>query len=322
MTIELVKDDALEYPYYYNKRGEIPFWDHPLIKGYKFLQKNYRPHVSLDAVLSLYLRKIIDDADIMLLKVLGDSICSNEDQLRRYLASKMSRSDVSKRLDRFRRFGLVDRWKIRVSTDEDEEIKPPAPFTLGVAGYKFLKHFYNEDFFMDPGRWDTLGVGAVQRYVAMNELRCRLIEAKVAKSWKWNATIADHMRIKKPMGAAEIQTPKGNLNFLMERTQQSQDFVGFIRDKLYSWAGVYKSLCNLPIRGMGDNIPVVVLFTSTLSIANHLNKELLLDTFPFKIWICVEEDMIDSGLETAIYSPIKGELKRSRLDFLAAPFEG
>ncbi|MDC3424298.1 hypothetical protein NC797_07220 [Aquibacillus sp. 3ASR75-11] len=315
MSVELAQNETLEYPFYYNKRGEVPFWDHPLITGYKFLPKGYYPYVTIEAVLSLYLKRRIDDTDIMIIKVLGDAICCNEDQLRRYLSSKISRSDVSQRLERFRKVGLVERWKVRIKSEEDS-YKPPAPFVLGIAGYKLLKHYYNKDFFMDPNRWDTLGVGAVQRYVAVNELRCRLIEAKAARNWKWNALVSDNPRIKKPMGVAEIQTPRGNLNLLIERAQMSQDFVGYLKDKLNSWKHVCDEEGKIPVTDFANNMSPVVLFASTLSLAQKLQSDLLLDTFPFTIWVCVEEDMLEEGLDTAFYMPHKDGLKRVRMDFL------
>lgn len=316
MSVRLVEKEPFEQSYYYNKRGEVPFWDHPLITGYKILPKNYYPYVTLEAVLSLYQRGRIDDSDIMLLKVLGDAICCNEDQLRRYLSGKLSRSDVSKRLNKFREVGLVDRWKVRIRTDENEEIKPPAPFVLGVAGFKLLKHYYNDQFFMDPNRWDTLGVGAVQRYVAVNELRARLIEVRAARNWFWNPIVANNKSIKKPMSVTEIKTFKGNINFFIERAQMSQDFIGFIRSKLNNWVKVYEKYGNFPINHLAANVPIIILYTSTLTMAQTLHKELMVDTYPFTVWFCVEEDMIEDGLDTAFYRPVKEKLQRMRLDFL------
>ncbi|MFC0273775.1 hypothetical protein ACFFIX_20520 [Metabacillus herbersteinensis] len=315
MSTNILQDEIIEYPYYLDKKGDVPFWDHPLLNGYKFLPKDYRPYTTIEAVLSLYMRKRIDDTDVMILKVLGDAICCNEDQLRRYLSSRISRSDVSKRLDKFRRVGLVDRWKVRIRTDEEEQYKPPAPFTLGIAGYKLLKHYYNQDFFMDPNRWDGLGIGAIQRYVAMNELRCKFIEAKSVSNWKWNALIGSNKLVPKPMGVAEIETPRGNLNFLIERAQMSQNFVGFLKDKLYRWKKLFEKERMLKVNEFPDNTSVVVIYTSTLSVAQEIHKQLLLDTYPYKVWVCVEEDLVEDGLGTAFYQPQQEALTRIHLEF-------
>ncbi|PGT82220.1 hypothetical protein [Bacillus sp. AFS040349] len=312
--IEEVTD--LEYPYYYTKEGDIPFWDNPLVNGYKFFPKDYKPYTTVESVLSLYNRRRIDETDFMILKVLGDAICCNEDQLRRYLSSQISSSETSKRLDRFRSTGLVERWKVRVRTEEEEVYAPPAPFVLGIAGFKLMKHFYNGDFFMNPNRWDNLGVGGIQRYVAMNELRCRLIEAKAAVNWKWNALVASNTLAKKPMGVCEVKTPRGNMNFLIERAQMNQNFIGFIKDKLNNWKNIYNKFGTIPVNEFAKNIPVAVIYTSTYSMAEKIHSEIMLDTFPFNVWVCIEEDMVKDGLHTAFYKAEGEHLKRMVLGFL------
>lgn len=316
MSTNEVLQENIEYPFFYDKEGNVPFWDHPFLSASKLLPKRYHPQTTLEGVLNLFKRKRYNEEDIVLLKVLGDAVCANEDQLRRYMSKiGMSRSDVSKRLDRLRETGMVDRWKVRIR-NEEESIKPPAPFTLGIGGYKLLHHYYGEQSFMMPDHWDTLGVGGIKRYVAVNELRCRLIEAQVATKWSWNTVIANNPRLHVPLGAAEIKTPEGNINFLIDRAQMNQDFIGYFRDKLERWKRVYKKHENLPLSQFPANIPFVVIFTSTLSVAQALHKELMLDTFPFNVWLCVEEDMLKEGLPVAFYLPTAKSLKRIRLDFL------
>ncbi|OUM93608.1 hypothetical protein [Parageobacillus thermoglucosidasius] len=301
------------FPYFTTIEGEIPFWDHPMLKGEKVLPKKYFPYTRLEAVLDLYRRGLLDEKDITLLKVLGDAVCANEDQLRRYMAPIMSRSDTSKRLDRFRTYALVERWKVRIRGAE-EEVKPPAPFTLGVAGYKLLKHFYNSDFFMNPELWDNYGIGGIKRYVAMNELRCIMTEKKIAKKWKWHAVIANNPRIKYPMGTAEIRTPQGNLNFLIDRAQMNQNFIGFIKERLEHWKKVYESYGNLPVSEFPVNPAVVVIYTATLSMAEFIHNQILLDSYPYRIWVCVEEHLVKDGFETAFYVPRESKLQRIKLD--------
>jgi len=309
-------DTSIEFPLFFTKEGEVPFWDHPLIRGFRVLPKNYKPYTTIEAVLNLYLRRRIDEKDMIILKVLGDSVCSNEDQLRRYLSRKMSRSEVSTRLDKLRSLGMADRWKIRLREDKEELIRPPAPFTLGIAGFKLLKHYYNEDFFMNPNHWDDKGIGAIQRYVAMNELRCRMIEGNSITQWEWNGIINNNPRIKRPLGTAEVKTPIGNSNFIIERAQMSQNFLGYLKEKLYQWKMVYDNKGYLQIGSLPDNPASIILYTSTLSMAQFLHQELMLDTYPFSVWVCVEEDMYTEGISTAFYQAKGEELKRMRLSFL------
>lgn len=315
VTPDAVGSDLSNTPLFTTVTGEIPFWDHPHLKGFKVLPKKYYPYTTLEGVLDLYRRGILEQDDFTLLKVLGDAVCANEDQIRRYMSSKMSRSLTSKKLERFRTHGLVERWKVRIWDDEDG-YKPPAPFTLGVAGYKLLKHFYNDQFFMNPNLWDNYGIGGIKRYVAMNELRCMLTEMKIAKKWKWHAVLARDPRIKYPMGVAEIETPAGNFNLMIDRAQMNQNFIGFFRDRLHQWKTVYEQYNGtFPLTDFNlENKTIVVVYVSTVTMAEYLHKHLLLDTFPYQIWVCVEEHLSE-GLDTSFYIPVQEKLRRIKLQF-------
>lgn len=307
-------DENLEANYYTTKKGELPLWDHPFLKGSKVLPKKYYPITNLERAVEHLSRGLIDENDFMILKVLGDAICANENQLRRYLEPKLSHSQTSTRLDRMRRYGFVDRWKVRIRGQE-ETVKPPAPYTLGMAGFKLLKHYYNSEFFMDANRWDALGIGGIKRYVSVNELRCTMIEMRILKQWKWNPVIANHHKNHRPLGVGLVETPQGNVNFIMDRVQSTQDFIGYFKDRLYNWKKIYERYGELPISEFPDHPSYVILFASTLSVANQLHKELMLDTYPFPIWVCVEEDLLESGFNTSFYIPTSEKLKRIQIDF-------
>ncbi|EFV74553.1 hypothetical protein LIS77_26020 (plasmid) [Cytobacillus firmus] len=303
-----------EYPLLTTKKGEVPLWDHPFLKGTKVLPKKYYPYTNLESVVEHFTRGRLDEKDFTLLKVLGDAICANENQLRRYLLPIMSSSQTSLRLDRLRRNGFVERWKIRIHGEEDS-VKPPAPFTLGMAGFKLLKHYYNSDFFMDANRWDSLGVGGIKRYVSMNELRCLMAEMNILKKWKWNPIIATNHQNNRPLGAGIIEFPQGQMNFLIDRVQGTQNYIGYFKERLFNWKNIYEHYGRIPVSEFPDNTSYIIIFASTLSIANHIHQELMLDTFPFNIWVCVEEDVLESGFNTSFYIPNKQDLKRIRLDF-------
>lgn len=307
-------DETLETYMYTSKKGDIPLWDHPFLKGSKVLPKNYHPITNLERAVEHFSRGLIDEKDFIILKVLGDAICANENQLRRYLEPKMSPSQTSLRLDRLRRNGFVERWKVRIREQEDT-VKPPAPYTLGMAGFKLMKHYYNSEFFMDANRWDSLGIGGIKRYVSVNELRCTMVEMKILKQWKWNPVIGNHNKNHRPLGVALVDTPYGPVNFLIDRVQSSQNFIGYFKERLYNWRKLYERYGELPISEFPNHPSYVIIFASTLSVANQLQKELMLDTYPFNIWVCVEEDLLETGFNTSFYFPTSEKLKQMQLEF-------
>ncbi|RUU71164.1 hypothetical protein EOC06_38770, partial [Mesorhizobium sp. M7A.F.Ca.MR.362.00.0.0] len=67
----LREQQEAEYPLYTTRNGEVPFWDHPLLKGSKVLPKKYYPYTGIEGAITLLNRRIIDDKDFTLIKVLG-----------------------------------------------------------------------------------------------------------------------------------------------------------------------------------------------------------------------------------------------------------
>lgn len=105
------------------------------------------------------------------------------------------------------------------------------------------------------------------------------------------------------------------MNFLIDRVQGTQNYIGYFKERLFNWKNIYEHYGRIPVSEFPDNTSYIIIFASTLSIANHIHQELMLDTFPFNIWVCVEEDVLESGFNTSFYIPNKQDLKRIRLDF-------
>lgn len=313
--LKQTQDDPLNYDYFKTIKGDVPFWDHPHAKGVKIIPPYYHPITTLYGVLSLVRRSGLSEEDITIIKVLGDAICCTEGQLKRYMSSKISSSQVTKRLKRFREIGVVERWKMSI-IGKDDEVENSSPYTLGIGGYKLLKHYYNSTFFMDPDRWDKFGFKGFQRYVSGNEIRCRLFESGILKKWKWSPYINDMPYLKSPLAGATIKTSKGDLNFIIDRAQMAQDFIPYLKEKLHLWKRIIDSGEKLWLTGFKEHSNVVVISAATRSMAEYIHKELMLDIFPFNVWISVEEDMHKDGLGLSFYRPNKKELSRMKLEFI------
>lgn len=307
--------DPMEYPYWYNKAGQISIWDDPSVVGGIALPNPYQPLTHLGSVLNKFSNGFFEELDVVLLKIVGDAIAANEDQLKRYLESKMTRTQVSKRLKRLRQHGFVDRWQIDSSNFTTE--KPPAPFTLGLSGFILLKHLYYSQFFMEPQRWQRLGLSNIQRYVAVNEIRTQLYENRRMRNWTWNGVILNNPYLYQPFGVAEIEGPKGNFNLVIERVQQSKDYMGYLQARFEKWEQVFEEYKTLPIRGFNQNPTVVIIYVSSLSLAEHIHKEMVLEQKKFPVWICVEEDLLEERIGKSFYVPTESKLKLIDIDFLA-----
>lgn len=304
----------MDYPYWFGQDGQLSVWDDPSIVGGIAIPSPYQPLTHLSMVLSKFNNGFFEELDVVLLKIIGDAIAVNEDQLKRYLESKMTRTQVSKRLKRLRQYGFVDRWQIESSHFETE--KPPAPFTLGLSGFIFLKHLYYSQFFMDSQRWQRSGLSSVQRYVAVNEIRAQLTENHCLRDWKWNGVINNNPMLYQPFGVAEIATPQGNLNLIVERVQQSKDFLKYLQARFEKWEEVYSEFNSLPIRGFKTNPTVVVISVSCIALAEHIHQELVLEQKNIPVWICVDEALYTERIGQSFYLPTKEGLKQIEMDFL------
>lgn len=306
-----------EFPYFLNKEETLSIWDDPSIVGGIALPENYYPITNLMSVLSRLTNGYLDELDVTILKVLGDAICVNENQLKRYLQTKLTRTQVSERLKRLRENGFIDRWQVQ-SSQFPEQIKPPAPFTLGVAGYSLMKQLYYTQFFMNPNKWLSNGLPNIQRYVATNEIRCQLIERKKLKNWIWNGVILNNPSLDRPFAVAEIATPKGNMNLIIERIQQSKDYISYINKKLDTWETIIGEHHYILVKQANKLPCIIVLYVSTYSLAEYLSYKLILEKRPMNVWLCVEEELNQIGFEDSFFIPVdNGQLKKIRMDFLS-----
>ncbi len=312
------KTEEQEQEFFVSKQGDIPFWDHPLMRGFKLLPKEYYPFLYHNEVLSVHRSGKLDEADFRILKVIGDAVAINENQLRRALyKAGLSYSDTSKRLDGLRRNGFVDRWKCRLAIDKDDNVKPPAPFTLGVAGYMLMRHLYNDQLFTRSEKWDTQGPSTLQRFVATNELKISLVEKGVLRKWRWNVGLSYKAHIPQVFGVGTIETPNGMINLLIERAQMSQNFVGFLQTKLNKWENYFEKHAAFHLNDFEDDPAIVVIYASTYSMASFIQKNIMLDTFSFGVWICVEEEFSEEeGVANSFYQPTDEGLVRINLPFL------
>lgn len=311
--------DSEESAFYLSKDGQVPFLDHPHMVAHKKLPKHYRAYYSLKAVISDYQRGIINENHILILKALGDSICCSEEQLRRNFEGKLSRSQVSRLLDQLSTHDYVQRF--RVSVRGEEENYPPFSriFILGIAGKLLMEHLFSGTAkFADPEMFYGRGTaGLMQRYIALNEIRSLLIERRVASKWKWSGSVIGGNSQNKVSAAVEISVPQGRLNFYIERAQMKQNFVGFLKDKIGKWEFIHGKQNGLKVRDFPVNPTTIVLYVSTLSMAQDIHKELMIDSYPFMVWFCVEEEVFAKGLENSFYRAEKEKLKRLHVGFLA-----
>ncbi|MGF9975497.1 hypothetical protein [Viridibacillus arvi] len=275
--------------------GSFSIWDHPNFTSKTVLPDDYRPLTRLVESLEVMnrLSKKVYEERLMVLKVVGDSICANENQLRRYLSSKLSYSQTSAHLRAMRKHGFIERHQCRlafIEEDDEQFIKPPAPQTLGVAGYLLLNHYYSGSYFAKPESWYGNSY-AIQRIVAMNEIRCSAVESKAARGWTWSPKIGGKAKYRKPTALLNLATPNGAVvDMIIFRAQLSQDFLGYFKTILEEYRYLHERDGRFVIDNQSkENYQIVVLSISTISLAKYISEEIVLNSYPFDVWFLIDE---------------------------------
>ncbi len=301
--------------------GTVSFWDHPNFVSHVALPDNYSPITRAEQGLELIQQGRLNKEQMRVMKVVSDAMCANENQIRRYLVKMQSFSKTSEILNRLRKRGFVQRYTSRLSFIENEGeeiIKPPAPFTLGIAGQKLIKHYYPEAQVKDSEEWIKQPL-AVQRYVAVNEARCLLYETGNLRNWLWSPFTGGNAKLPKPMATGEIETPEGLLQLIFERPQTAQNFLGYLKSKLEAYRMMVERDGYIRMHGLsGEALQIVCLYVSSTRMATFIAEEIKLTGYPFDIWILNDEWIKqETGLLNAFGRIEKtGLVKRIKVPFL------
>lgn len=301
--------------------GTISIWDHPNFKSTVALPDSYFPFTRLEQGLELINQRKLNEELLTVLAVVGDAIAANEEQLRRYLSAKMSASATSKHLRYLSKYGLVERHKCRlafIEEDGKEVIRPPGPHTIGLGGFKLLSHMYPEKKFIKSDTWQGNSLG-IQRYVAMNEIRCLGIESGNVRGWTWYPFIGGYSKYKKPIAVMKVETPNGELQMILERAQMAQNFIGYFRTRFEELRYLHNNDKLIKIDGHErTELQVVAISVSSVSMAKFIQDQLRLHTYPFDVWFVIDEWFDEvKGLETAFGQVTKTGIQRIRAQFLA-----
>lgn len=314
---------AVHLKLFLRKDESYSIWDHPNFKTHMVLPDHYRPLTNLLHVLEAMNRWTpeIRERRMIILKVIADAMCANENQLRRYLSVKFSASETSKQINDLRKYGFVERHKARLSfQDDDEEIRPPAPITLGPAGYLLMKHYYADVAFSSAETWQG-NPFAVQRIVAINELRCVTAEARILKAWRWYPNVGGLNKYPSPSAFMQLKTINDDLvDFLVMRTQLAQDFLPFLQKTLEAYRYLHERDGRILIDGTkNENYQIILISVSTIALTEYIHEQLTLTSYPFEIWFIIDEefDALEEPKELgkAFYSVSKDGLNKLELEF-------
>lgn len=273
--------------------GSIPLWDNPNFQTALRLPKKHKPLTRYEQALEEQIQHKLTEEDIRLLTVIGAAVCVNEAQLRKYMQPVQSASRTSDMLKKLQYRGYVQRYKasIRFEEENPEQRKPPGIFVLGVVGYKLMKYYYNEEPFVHPDKWMD-NPYAIQRYVAMNEIRMIGTTNRQLARWTWFPGIGEHAQHHKPFAVMSTRKVNGKapVHFILERVQMGQTFLDYLRGRLRTYNGLKEKDGLIKIEGIKPPVmQAVVISVSTESLAEFIQKQMEVHLYSFEVLFLVDE---------------------------------
>ncbi|AUD12342.1 MULTISPECIES: hypothetical protein [unclassified Planococcus (in: firmicutes)] len=278
--------------------GKVPIWDNPNFRAVLRLPKEHKPFARYEQALEEEIQHTLLEEDIVLLSVIGAAVCANEAQLRKYMQSVQSASRTSDRLKRLQYRGYVHRYTASVRFEEfqEGERKPPGIFVLGAVGYKLMKYYYNDQHFVHPDKWMD-NPYAIQRYVAMNEIRMIGTTNRHLSKWTWLPAIGDHVRNPKPLAVMSTRriNNQAPVHFIIERVQMAQTFLDYLRKRLKTYSYLKERDGVIKIERIKPPIvQAVVISVSTVSLAEFVQKQLNLHLYSYDILFLIDEWLDDT----------------------------
>lgn len=120
------------------------------------------------------------------------------------------------------------------------------------------------------------------------------------------------------MAVGQLETSQGTIQFLLERPQMSQNFVGYLKTKFEEYRFLFERDRHFKLDSFSPaDYQIVALYVSSVSMANYIREEVRPFNLPFDVWVFIDEWIDEErGLATAGALMNQDQLKRIQIDFL------
>lgn len=315
-----VQENGKVVQYWLNRDELLSLWDDPSLQGGPILPDKFKPLTDLRSIYDRINSGFINEKDNLILKLIWDSLAITEAQIKNFVESKISRSQVSESLKKLVLYGFVSRWEIKSGLFPDQP-KISAPITLNTAGHLMMWAYHNRNtnYSLKPEQWLGLGVAGVQRFVTMNQIKYEFaVGQQLLKNWCWYPKLKGTGSGYNPIAVGEIKTPIGNQNFIFERVQQGQRYAQHLKSRLKIWEGQIQNGPNNVLNFENTNsLPgIFILSISNLALAEHVRKELMLDLRKIPIMLVIDECIHSEGFAKSFYISTQNGIQQAPLPFL------
>jgi hypothetical protein len=222
-----------------NKEGKIPLFDHPSLKIDMF-RWTRRPDTQIEVIQRRIETGQISELDIDIAVTLANAKLLTEQQIR-YLYRNVDKGHkIGTRLRVLQQNGWLEGWRLENQLEEREYV-----WSVGIAAKNFLGYMMGMQNIPNPVHFSS-SIAEQLYYPAINEIRIRLLERGLLNKEKFELHPFIGAQMESPHAAFQLDTPVGKLEFLVERIQQRNKPLRFMKKKLSQYRSYYAEHGRLP----------------------------------------------------------------------------
>lgn len=294
------------------KDGKIPLFDDPSLKVEMF-RWTRRPDTQIEVIQRRIETGQISELDIDLAVTLANAKLLTEQQIR-YLYRNVDKGHkIGTRLRVLQQNGWLEGWRLDNEREEREYV-----WSIGVAAKNFLGYMMGMQNIPNPTHFSS-AIGELLHYPAINEVRIRLLEKGLLKKDKFEFNPFIGAEIEAPHAVLQLETPVGKMEFLIERIQQKNKPLRFMKRKLSQYRSYFGKHGQLPMKYKDSEQSVLVW-----SIATEEGVEALVTSYPkfeqeFMQLFLVDEQLMDIRKAWRIGVPLEdnqADIKVFDMDFM------
>lgn len=205
-------------------QGTVPILDDPTLQIEMF-RWSRRPDIHLDVIQHRVKTGQISQLDLDIAITLASARLLTERQLRSLYSNTIKGHKLGTRLRVLQQNGWLEGWKIKSEFHETEYI-----WSVGIAAKNFLCYSMGMNDVLNPIHMAS-SIKTLLYYSALNEIRIQLLAKGLLQKDKFVFHPFLSNELESPHAAFQLDTPAGKIDFIIERINQGQNPLRFLKRK-------------------------------------------------------------------------------------------
>ncbi|OIJ09455.1 hypothetical protein BKP35_16505 [Anaerobacillus arseniciselenatis] len=238
------------------KQGTVPLLDDPTVEIEMF-RWSRRPDLHLDIIQHRVQTGQISQLDLDLAVTLSNARFLTERQLRLLYSRAIKGHKLGTRLRVLQQNGWLEGWKLKSEDHETEYV-----WSVGIAAKNFLSYSLGMPDVPNPLHMAS-SITQQLFYPTLNEIRIQLLKRGLIEKEKFLFHPFLSNDLESPHAVFQLDTPAGKMDFIVERLNQGQNPLRFLKRKQSSYRKYFSNNGSLPKFFQDSDQSVLVWSIST-----------------------------------------------------------